>query len=78
MNTREIIENILRELVPGIDVASGDLIEEDGVGSMTMIQLISELDLAFDIEITFDDIEYDHFRSVDAIEQMVLRYLQSK
>lgn len=76
MDIKEKIENIIKELVPGIDVLSENLMEEDGVESLTMIQLISELDIAFDIEITFDDIENNRLHSVEAIEKMVLSYLK--
>jgi len=76
MDIKEKIESILRELVPEIDVSSDNLMEEDGVESLTMIQLISELDMAFDIEITFDDIENNNFHSVEAMEKMVLNYLK--
>lgn len=76
MDIKEKIENIIKELVPGIDVLSENLMEEDGVESLTMIQLISELDIAFDIEITFDDIENNRLNSVEAIEKMVLGYLK--
>ncbi len=73
---KEKIEKILTELVPGINLSSDNLMEEDGVQSLTMIHLISELDIAFGIEITFNDIENDNFRSVDAIEKMVKRYME--
>ncbi len=76
MNIREKIEEILIELVPGIDLSSNCLMDEIEVESLTLIQLISELDIAFDIEITFEDIENDSFHSVDAIEKMVLNYLK--
>lgn len=76
MEIREKIEEILIKIVPEIDVTSDNLMEEDCVESLTMIQLISELDLAFDIEITFKDIEEDNFHSVEAIEKMVRNYLK--
>ncbi len=75
MNLREKIEKILTQLVPGIDLSSDALMEEDVIESLMMIQLISELDDAFGIEITFADIENNCFHSVEAIEQMVLRHL---
>lgn len=75
MNIKEKIEAILEELVPGIDVSSKDLMKEEGVGSLTMIQIISELDLEFDIEITYEDIENKSFQSVKTIEKMVQKHL---
>lgn len=76
MEIREKIEEIITDLVPGIDLSSNCLMDEDGIESLTMIQLISELDIAFDIEITFEDIENNSFHSVEAIEKMVLNYLK--
>jgi len=76
MNIREKIESILKDLIPGIDISSDDLMSQEGVESLTMISIISELDLAFDIEITFDDIENNRLHSVDSIEQMVIGYLK--
>lgn len=76
MEIREKIEIILKDLVPGINVSSDCLLREEGVKSLTVVQLISELDLAFDIEITFNDIVQDNFRSVDTIEKMVKTYLK--
>jgi len=75
MNIRETIEKILTQLVPEIDLSSDKLMEEEGIESLMMIQLISELDDAFGIEITFEDIENNSFHSVEAIEQMVLCHL---
>jgi len=75
LNIREIVEKILTDLVPGINLLSDSLMEEEGVQSLTMIRLISELDEAFNIEITFADIEENSFHSVDAIENMVKNHL---
>jgi len=75
MNIRSKIETILTNLIPEIDLSSDALMEEDVIESLTMIQIISELDDAFDIEITFADIENNSFHSVEAIEQMVLRHI---
>lgn len=76
MGIREKIEEILRGLVPEINVSSNNLMDEEGVESLTIIHLISELDIAFDIQITFDDIENNNLHSVDAIEKMVRGYLK--
>jgi len=76
MDIREKIEIILSNLVPGINVSSDNLLEEEGVESLTMNQLISELDIAFDIEITFEDIVSNSFHSVEAIEEMVRKHLK--
>jgi len=72
---KKIIEDILKDNIYGIDVMSSALIDDGYINSLAMIQLVSELDMAFDIEITYDAITKDNFNSVAAIEQMVRRYL---
>lgn len=67
---REKVEEILRNLVAGIDVSSKALVDEGYVTSITMVQLISELDIAFDIDIAFDALVKENFQSVEAIEKM--------
>jgi len=68
------IEAILQGLVAGIDVNSKALVDEGYVTSITMVQLISELDIAFDIEITFNALSKENFNSVEAIANLVESY----
>jgi len=68
---KEKIEEILKSLVAGIDLSSKALVDEGYITSITMIQLVCELDIAFDIKITFKVITKENFNSVDAIEKMV-------
>ncbi len=65
------IKQILKSLVAGIDVESKALVDEGYITSITMIQLICELDVAFDIKITFNAITKDNFNSVEAMGKMV-------
>lgn len=73
---RTKIENVLKELVSGIDLCSESLVDDGYIDSIVMIQLISELDIAFDIEITFASINKSNFNSVDAIMEMVNSYMK--
>ncbi len=68
---KEKIEEILKKLVAGIDVASPALVDDGYITSITMIQLVCELDIVFDIKITFTAITKANFNSVDAIAKMV-------
>jgi len=68
---KEKIEEILRNLVAGIDVSSKALVDEGYITSITMVQLVSELDIAFDIEIAFEALTKENFSSVEAIMNMV-------
>lgn len=69
------IEDILKDNIYGVDVNSKALVDDGFINSLAMIQLVSELDIAFDIEITFEAITKDNFNSVEAIEKMVRGYL---
>lgn len=68
---REKIENILTEIIPGIDLKCETLIDSGYIDSLALINLISELDIEFDIEITFEDLNVSNFSSVDAIQALV-------
>lgn len=75
---REKIENILQEQIPGIDLTCVSLIESGYIDSLGLINLISELDIEFDIEISFNDLSVDNFNSVDSIQALVQQKVQSK
>lgn len=73
---KEKIEEILKENIFGVDVTSKALVDDGYINSLAMIQLVSELDIAFDIEITFEAITKENFNSVEAIEKMVQSYMK--
>ena len=73
---REKIENILSEIIPGIDLKSETLIDSGYIDSLALINLISELDIEFDIEIVFAELEVCNFNSVDAIQALVEKKVQ--
>ena len=73
---REKIENILREIIPGVDLQCETLIDSGYIDSLALINLISELDIEFDIEIKFDELEVSNFNSVDAIQALVEKKVQ--
>ena len=68
---REKIESILTELIPGVDLQCATLIDSGYIDSLILINLISELDIEFDIEITFTDLEVSNFSSVDSLLALV-------
>lgn len=72
---KEKIITILKENIAGVDVNSMALVDDGYINSLAMIQLVSELDIAFDIEITFEAITKENFNSVEAMERMVRGYL---
>jgi len=68
---KEKIEEVLKNLVAGIDVTSKALVDEGYVTSITVVQLVGELDDAFGIEIDFKSLTKENFSSVESIVKMV-------
>lgn len=68
---KEKIEEILKNLVAGIDVTSTAMVDEGYVTSITVVQLISAFDDAFGVEIDFSAITKENFQSVGAMVKMV-------
>ena len=69
----EILELIVR-LTGNVELRENDnfdLIEDDILDSLAFIQLISELEDKFDIEIQPTQIDVDTWRSVDGIVRMM-------
>ena len=69
----EVLEIIIKltgyeELRNNINI---DLIEEDILDSLAFIQLISELEEKYDVEIQPTQVSADTWRSVDGIVEMV-------
>lgn len=73
---KDKIVAILKENIAGVDVNSKALVDDGYINSLAIIQLVSELDMAFDIEITFQSITKQNFNSVEAMERMVKEYLK--
>ncbi|MDO4337327.1 MAG: acyl carrier protein [Eubacteriales bacterium] len=71
---REELMEILEELRPEVDFEMETQLIDDGVlDSFDMVSLIGEINDAFDVEISFDDIEPENFNSVDAMLQLITK-----
>ena len=71
----DTILEILETIKPGADFASStDFIEE----SMEILQLVSELNDEFDINITLPYIKPENFKSVESIYNMVQEILEDE
>ncbi|MEE0420643.1 MAG: phosphopantetheine-binding protein [Lachnospiraceae bacterium] len=70
----EQLLEILNELHPEVDFRShSHLIDEAVLDSFDIVSLIGDLNEAFSIEISFDDIDPDNFNSAEAIMAMIQR-----
>ena len=69
----ELME-ILEEMKPDVDFKTCNTLIDDGIlDSFDILNLVSELNDAFDIEITPVDIVPDNFNSAEALWKMVKR-----
>ena len=69
----EKLMNILKELRPEVDFANEQKLIDDAVlDSFDMVSLIGEINEAFDVEISFDEIEPENFNSAERIWKMIL------
>lgn len=74
METKEQILAILKKVKPTKNLENvTDIIEGGYIDSFELMSLIVNLNDAFHIEITLDDLVPDNFNSVKAIAQMVNR-----
>ena len=70
----EKIIEILTEIIPDVDfTVEKNLVDYGILDSFDLVSLISELNDAFEIEITARDIDADNFNSVEAIQKMINR-----
>ena len=74
-----VLLEILETIKPGADfAASTDFIEEHLLESMEILQLVSELNDEFDINITLPYIKPENFKSVESIYHMVQEILEDE
>lgn len=70
----EELMEILEEMKPDVDFETCDTLIDDGVlDSFDILNIVSELNDAFDIEITPVDIVPENFNSAEALWEMVKR-----
>lgn len=68
---QEKIKEILGDLLAGVDLDSKTLADDGIIDSLVVVNLVTELDLEFDVEIPFDALVNENFNSVEAIEALV-------
>jgi len=58
-----------------LDVASAetDLIEAGLLDSLTLVELLAQLEESFDVSISTDDMELENFRSITSIAMFVMQ-----
>lgn len=70
----EKLLRILEENCPGVDVLGSDrLIDDEILTSLDVVVLVGELNDAFGISITVDDLVPENFNSVQAMYKLICR-----
>ena len=68
----EKVMEILKELRPDVDFDNCTTLIDDGIlDSFDIVSLIGELTDAFDVEISFDDIDPENFNSAESIYALI-------
>ena len=68
----EKVMEILKELRPDVDFENCTTLIDDGIlDSFDIVSLIGELTDAFDVEISFDDIDPEDFNSAESIYALI-------
>ena len=71
---REIQLLFLEKLSTRIESAESDLFQTGILDSMTLVQLVLELEERFGLRLPMEDLELDSFRSVMRIAELVARH----
>ncbi len=77
MNVRSELMEILEELHPEVDFENEDaLVTGKVLDSFDIVNLVTELDDAFDIEITAADLLPENFDTVDGMTELILKRME--
>ena len=69
---KEQIHQLLKQALPQIDFTASDRLVDDGIlDSLSIITLVSELSLEFDVDFDLDQLEPANLNSLDAIVNTV-------
>lgn len=68
---RDKIVEMLRGIVPNLDLSCTALVDDGVLSSLNILQLISEIDDELDIAIPIIEIKPENFNSVDRIVEML-------
>lgn len=72
---REKIMTICQEVDNTIDYTASALIDEGILDSVTLVEIVTELMDAFEIEIPYEEVIPENFNSIDAMVKLVEKYV---
>ena len=69
---REQILEILQDLMPNVDFEKATTLADDGIiDSINVVNIVTEIAIAFDVQIPFEALVNENFNSVDSIVKLV-------
>jgi D-alanine--poly(phosphoribitol) ligase subunit 2 len=75
----DTLQEILKEIHPGIDYQNETALIDDGLlDSFNVIAIVTELNNRFGIRISISDLEPENFNSMQAIHALVERHRQKQ
>ena len=72
---RETVLDICRNIDDSIDFTSKELIDGGILDSVTLVEIATELMDEFDIDIPYEEITPENFNSIDAMTELVEKYV---
>lgn len=71
---KEEILRILRECRPDVEAESrADLVDGGALDSLDIVNIVAEMESAFEVKIPVEEIVPEHFNSVGAMQKMIER-----
>lgn len=69
---KEKVLQVLSEVLPQIDFESSNALVDDGIlDSLSIVTLVSELSMEFDVSFDLDKLEPKNLNSIDAIVETI-------
>ena len=69
---RKQILEILQDLMPNVDFEKATTLADDGIiDSINVVNIVTEIAIAFDVQIPFEALVNENFNSVDSIVKLV-------
>ena len=73
---RKKVLEVLSVAAPSVDFESAVTLADEGIiDSFTVVNIIAELSIEFDINVPFEEISNENFNSVDSITALVERLM---
>ncbi len=69
---KEEILELLNDVFPTIDFCASDHLVDDGIlSSLSIVQIVGELAMEYDVNFSFEDLSPENFNSIDQISALV-------